>query len=139
MTSGAHKSKSRSAETKNKVIHQSDSTHAKNFSTGMHTKVTNTHTVPSAASLPTIDHLKANDSIQKVVSERLSELKHLNSTGMSQQLVSQRGGVEVFVKHKVRWPHEYVLAGNNKECVTYNQLTMGQWMAVFFKSYERGN
>ena len=46
----------------------------------------------------------------------LSELQHLNSTGISQKLKSQCGGIEVFVKHKVRWPHDYVLAGSNKEC-----------------------
>ena len=61
----------------------------------------------------------------------LSELQHLNSTGISQKLKSQCGGIEVFVKHKVRWPHDYVLAGSNKECVMYDQLTMGQWMAGF--------
>ena len=74
------------------------------------------------------------DNIQKAVAERLSELQHLNSTGMSQKLKSQHGGVEVFVKHKAKWLHEYVLAGNNKEYVTYNQLTMGQWMAVFCRA-----
>ena len=51
---------------------------------------------------------------------------------MSQKIKSQHGGqVEVFVKHRAKWPHEYVLAGNNKERVTYDQLTMGQWMAGF--------
>ena len=29
---------------------------------------------------------------------------------------------------------EYVLAGNNKECVTYDQLIMGQWMAGFCRA-----
>ena len=53
---------------------------------------------------------------------------------MSQKVNSQRGGVEVFVKHKTKWPHEYVLAGNNKECVTYDQLTMDQWMACFCRA-----
>ena len=84
--------------------------------------------------LPTLDHLKTNDSIQKAVAERLSELQQLNLTGMSQKLKSQCGGVEVYVKHKTKWPHEYVLAGNNKEHVTYHQLTMGQWMACFCRA-----
>ena len=129
-TSGPHKSKSRSAGTKNtKVVSQSDSTHTGNHSTRTHTNVSDIHTVPSTASLPTLDHLKANDSMQKAVVERLSELQHLNSTGMSQKIKSQCGGVEVFVKHKTKWPHEYVPAGSNRECVTYDQLTMGQWMA----------
>ena len=44
------------------------------------------------------------------------------------------GGVEVFVKQKVRRPHEYVLAGSNKERVTYDELTMGQGMAGFCRA-----
>ena len=51
---------------------------------------------------------------------------------MSQKIKSQHGGqVEVFVKHRAKWPYKYVLAGNNKERVTYDQLTIGQWMAGF--------
>ena len=34
-------------------------------------------------------------------------------------------------KQHVKWPHEYVLAGNNKDRVAYNQLTITQWMAGF--------
>ena len=102
-TLGPHKFKSRSTGTKNnKVVNQSDSTHTSNHSARMHTNVTDTHTITSTVSLPTLDHLKKNDSIQKVVVERLSELQQLNSTGMSQKLKSQRGGVEVFVKHKTK-------------------------------------
>ena len=83
---------------------------------------TDTHTVPSTVSLPTLDYLKANDCFQKAVAERLSELQYLNSTGMSQKIKSQREGVEVPTKHKVK----YVLAGGNKERVMYDKLTMGQ-------------
>ena len=34
-----------------------------------------------------------------------------------------------FLSTRAKWPHKYVLAGNNKERVTYDQLTMGRWMA----------
>ena len=72
-TSGPHKSKRRNAETKNtKVVQQSDSTHTGNHSARMHTNVTDTHTVPSTVSLPTLDHLKANENIQKAVAERFN-------------------------------------------------------------------
>ena len=71
-------------------------------STRTHSKVTDTHTEPITVSLPTLDYLKANDSIQKAVMERLLEFQYMNSTGMSQKLKSQGGCVEVFVKHKVR-------------------------------------
>ena len=53
---------------------------------------------------------------------------------MSQKIKSQCGRqIEVILKHRAKWPHEYVLAGNNKERVTYDQFTMGQWMAGFCK------
>ena len=95
----------------------------------MHTNATYIHAVPSTVSLPTLDHLKANDSIQKAVAERLSELQPLNSTGMSQKIKSQRGGVEVFVKRKVRWPHEYVLVIKNVSHTTSLQWGSG-WLAL---------
>ena len=122
-TSGPHKSKSRSAGIKIKVVNQPARTH---------TNVRDIHAVPSTVLLPTLGHLKANDTIQKAVVQRLSELQHLNSIGMSQKMKSQCAGV--FVKHKVRWLHEYILAGSNKERVTYDQLTMGQWMAGFCRA-----
>ena len=101
--SGPHKSKSRTAGNKHtKVLKQPGSTQTSNHSVRTHTQVANTDTVPSTALLPTLDHLKANDSIQNAVAERLSEFQHLNSTGMSQKFKSQRGGVEVFVKQKAR-------------------------------------
>ena len=134
-TSGPHKSRSRSSGTKTtNVVTQSVSTQPSSHSGRMHTQLPDTHTVPSTDSLPTLDHLKANNNIQQAVAERLSELQHLNSTVMSQKIRSQQGGVEVFVKQKVRWPHEYVLEGSNKERVTYDQLTMGQWMAGFCRA-----
>ena len=66
-TSGPHKSKGRNTGTKNKVVHHSDGTYTINLSTGRYTKVTDMHTVPSTVSLPPLDHLKANDTIQKAV------------------------------------------------------------------------
>ena len=48
-----------------------------------------------AGSLPTLDHVKTKDSTQKAVAERVSELQHLNLTGMSQKIKSQHGVVKV--------------------------------------------
>ena len=54
------------------------------------------------------------------------------------KLKSQRGGsVDVFVNHKVRWPHEFVLSGQNKDRVTYNQLSPVQWMAGFCRTIRK--
>ena len=53
-------------------------------------------------------------------------------TGAVQKLKSQRGGqVEVMIKNRVKWPHEYVLSGLNKERVSYDQLSVTQWAAGF--------
>ena len=35
---------------------------------------------------------------------------------------SQRGGETVYVKRQVKWPQNYVLAGNSKARITYDQL-----------------
>ena len=59
-TSGPHKSRSRTSGTKTtNVVTQSVSTQPSNHSGRMHTQMSDTHTVPSTASLPMLDHLKA--------------------------------------------------------------------------------
>ena len=35
------------------------------------------------------------------------------------------------VANRVKWPHEYVLSGIAKERVTYDQLSVSQWVAGF--------
>ena len=72
-------------------------------------------------SLPTLEDIV---SVQQLVENRIKELQQISITGTDPKLKSQRGG-----QVKVKWPHEYILAGNNKERVTYDQLTMGQWVA----------
>ena len=85
--------------------------------------------------LPTLENLKKNVSIQLLVEDRIKELQQISKTGTDPKLKSQRGGqVEVLVKNRIKWPHEYVLAGSNKERVTYDQLTMGQWVAGFCRT-----
>ena len=72
--------------------------------------------------------------IQQQVAERLKELSSL-SQGTETKIKSQRGGpVDIFVKNRVKWPHEFVLAGPSKERVSYNNLTMLQWVAGFCRT-----
>ena len=60
---------------------------------------------------------------------------HVNAIPGKPKIKSQRGGsVEVFVPHRVKWPHEFILAGQNKDRVTYNQLSPIQWMAGFCRT-----
>ena len=44
----------------------------------------------------------------------------------------------MYVKQRMKWPHEYVLAGNTKDCVNYNQLNITQWMAGFCRIMREG-
>ena len=47
--------------------------------------------------------------------------------------------MEVLVRNHVKWPHEIVLAGSIKECISYDQLTMTQWMAGFCRTMREEN
>ena len=45
---------------------------------------------------------------------------------------SQRGvPVDIFVSHRVKWPHEYILSGQNMCRISHNQLVPIQWMSGF--------
>ena len=41
------------------------------------------------------------------------------------------GSVDIYVNERIKWPHEFVLARNTKDRVTYNQLNLTQWVAGF--------
>ena len=86
-------------------------------------------------SVPSLAHIRQNANIQQKVDQRIKELQPLSNAGMDSKIKSLRGGtVDIFVKHRVKWPHEHVLAGNTKERDSYDQLTMGQWMAGFCRT-----
>ena len=78
---------------------------------------------------PDLNALRQDALIQLKVEQRLKELQETEKQG---KLKSLRGGsVEVKVKHKVKWPHEYILSGSNKERISYDQLSVVQWVAGF--------
>ena len=95
----------------------------------------------STTQIPSLEYIRANNQMQRSVEERIKELQQLAKTGMSENTIkSQRGGsVDVFVKHRVKWPHEHVLAGSQKERVSYDQSSMGQWMAGFCRTMREEN
>ena len=65
--------------------------------------------------LPTLHSIREDAIIQSKVEQRLQELSKLAKTGTIQKLKSQRGGhIEVMVKNRIKWPHEYILSGLNK-------------------------
>ena len=90
--------------------------------------------VHTVSNIPPPSHLREEARIQEGVQNRLRHLADNAKPGMG-KIKSQRGGaVDIFVNHKVRWPHEFVLSGQNKDRVTYNQLSPVQWMAVLCRS-----
>ena len=42
----------------------------------------------------------------------------------------------MFVNKRVKWPQEYVLSGAKKERISYDSLTMGQWVTGFCRSMQ---
>ena len=84
--------------------------------------------------LPTSRQIKNDELIQQQVQERLKQLSENINQG-KEKIKSQRGGsVDVYINNRVKWPHEFILSGTNKERVTYDQLSPVQWMAGFCRS-----
>ena len=104
------------------------------------TKVSHVQTQPVAqvgsdTSLPSLQMIKRDQQIQAQVDQRLRQLADIAQTGTCNKVKSQRGGqVDVFVRTRVKWPHEFVLSGSSKERTSYDQLTMPQWMAGFCRT-----
>ena len=70
--------------------------------------------------------------IQEQGENCLKELSGLNKKGIESKIKSQRGGsVDVYVNQRVKWPHEFILAGTSKDRLNYSQLNITQWMARF--------
>ena len=86
--------------------------------------------------IPSLNSIRKSAKIQQQVDKRIRELeKQSESTGIAGKFKSKRGGnVEVVVKHKVAWPHEAILGGVTRSRVSYDQLTMSQWVQGFCKN-----
>ena len=69
-----------------------------------------------------------------IVQERLKQLSENLSQGKEKIKFQRGGGVDVYVNNTVKWPHEFVLMGTNKERITYDQLSPVQWMAGFCRT-----
>ena len=79
--------------------------------------------------LPSIQSLKQSRSMQQQVDARIQQLQQLNEQG---KFKSKRGGGEtIWVKREVPWPQHFVLGGTNKNRLTYDALSMSQWVSGF--------
>ena len=86
---------------------------------------------------PSLDPLRLY-KLQKQVDKRIKDLEcssHRAGNDRGCKLKSKRGGnVDVTVKARVAWPHEPILGGSSRQHVTYNQLTLTQWVQGFCKN-----
>ena len=79
--------------------------------------------------LPMISSLRSSRRIQDEVDDRIKELQMLSHKGKCK---SQRGGSEtVFVKKEIPWPQNYILGGSSKNRVSYDNLSISQWVSGF--------
>ena len=88
--------------------------------------------------IPDITYLRSSKSVKKQVDQKLSQLErdsHLQGNCSSQKIKSKGGGVEVLVEKKVAWPHDVILRGTTKQRVTYDQLSLPQFVQGFVKIF----
>ena len=84
--------------------------------------------------LPSLEGLRSSIEIQDQVDARIKDLQNSNDKG---KLKSQRGGgggggtQTVFVKKEILWSQNYILGGTNKSRVTYDSLSISQWVSGF--------
>ena len=78
--------------------------------------------------LPALATLRQWRTIQDQVDTRIRELQGIEKD----KFKSQRGGSEtIWVKKEVAWPHNHVLGESLKNRVTYDNLTISQWVSGF--------
>ena len=87
----------------------------------------------SGCMFPSPSDLRQDAKIQQEVQLRLRELADNAGKG-NENKIPEGGSVDVYVGRRIKWLHEFVLAGNAKDRVSYDQLTPIQWMAGFCRS-----
>ena len=79
--------------------------------------------------VPSVAALQGSSQIQAEVDRRIRHLTDLNEAG---KLKSQRGGSDtIFVKKQVPWPQNFVLGGNIKSRLSYDNLNWSQLVSGF--------
>ena len=95
------------------------------------------------SNMPNVNSLRTSRLIQKKVDERLAQLEHHSSiqgNSTSTKLKSKRGGnVDVYVEKRVAWPHEAILGGTSRQRISYDQLSLTQFVQGFIKKHFRRN
>ena len=90
----------------------------------------------SVTNVPSLSTLRDSVKIQKKVDDRENKaLQETSGMDTCQKIKSKRGGpVEVLVKNKEAWPHKAILGGATRARLTYDQLSMSQWVQGFCRN-----
>ena len=87
---------------------------------------------------PSLYDIKTSKAVQRKIDRSLTNLDTSfvpQGNENAHKLKSKRGGpVDVVVNKKVAWPHEHILGGLNRQRVTYDQLTLTQFIQGFVKN-----
>ena len=87
--------------------------------------------------IPSLSELRVSKKIQKQVDQKIAQLgkSQIQGNEQSDKIKSQRGGpVDVVVRHRVSWPHEHILGGPTRQRVTYDNLSLTQFVQGFVKN-----
>ena len=87
--------------------------------------------------LPSLSVLKSSRQVQRKVDERLAEIQNESRVqgNNTTKIKSKRGGsVDMVVCKRVAWPQDSILAGATKQQVSYDQLTLVQFVQGFTRN-----
>ena len=86
--------------------------------------------------LPSLSNIRSDRGLRRIINARIRSLEESQNSGNeSQKTKSKRwGGIDVFVKNKVAWPHEHILGGPTRQRVTYDQLNITQFVQGFVRN-----
>ena len=119
------------SQASNSTVIPHSSPTSKTLSAGIDTETTAESVVPS------LGYLRNNVSVQAEVDKRLAELAQMNETATKGRLKSQRGGPgDITVKRIVDWPQNFILTGSRKTRLSYDDLTMAQWVSGFVRGVQ---
>ena len=90
--------------------------------------------------LPSLSSIRKSAVVQKQVDSWIRQLEKTNQspgTDTGGKIKSKGGGggpTEVIVKNRMAWPQDAILGGVNRTRVTYDQLSMSQWVHGFCRN-----
>ena len=88
--------------------------------------------------LPCLSTLRSSRQIQRKIDRRISEMQldsKIEGRDIDLKNKSKRGGnVDVLVKRRVAWPQDAILGGVTKQRISYDQLSLTQFVQGFTKN-----